>query len=169
MRPFSIAYSEAAIEALPNDSLVCPPHYPASIYQKSAANEWVEPGCVETIPTNALWEVMTGSYDGYVPDEEREVWVIYDATYAGGPPPRPKSSPDYATRVQSREPECVLHDTLDEARTAIETAVGDGVTVGHTSVWHRSAIDHVFRASEYIEPGTPVAKFPWKSAAATTL
>jgi hypothetical protein len=162
MRPFSIAYSEAAIQALPSDSLICPPFHPESIYQKGS-DGWVEPGVEDTIPTSALWEVLTGSYDGYVPDEEREVWVIYDATYKAGRPPRPKSSPDYATRVQARDPEMALHGTLDEARAAIEAAVGSGVTAGHTNIWHRTAVDHVFRASVYIEPGTPVAEFPWKS------
>jgi hypothetical protein len=169
MQPFDILYSESALEELPSDSLVCPAYAPASVFQKSGPNEWVEPGLAETFTTAGVWEWMTGSYDGYIPDEEREVWIIYNAAHKTERPARLASTPDYATRVQAREPEMVHHDTLEEARTAIEEAIGDGVTVGHTNIWHRAAGEHVFRASAYIDPGTTVADFPWKSAAAVSM
>lgn len=166
MQPFDIFYSEAAIEALANDSLVCPAFSLASVFQKYGANEWAEPGSAETFTTAGVWEFMTGSYDGYIPDEEREVWVIYNATHKIERPARLASTPDYATRVQTREPEMAHHPTLEDARTAIEEAIGEGVTTGHTNIWHRAAGEHVFRASVYLEPGTTVAEFPWKSSAA---
>lgn len=170
MEPSRIVRSETELEAVAVDSLVCPAYYLSSVYEKAAPNEWVEPGSDETISTAALWEVMTGAYETLVLDEDREAWVLIDAA---APklvrPPRAQSSPDYATRVQTRSAEIMTHLTLDEARAAIEAAVGDGATVGHTNIWHRTAGEHVFRASVYIDPGTTVAGFPWKSPAAASM
>lgn len=170
MEPYRIVRSAAELDAVAIDSLVCPAYYLGSIYEKSAPNEWVEPGCEEAIPTDAVWEVMTGSYDGLVLDEDREVWVLIDAA---APklvrPPRPEDSPDYATRVQLRTAEFMTHLTLAEARQAIEDAVGTGVTIGHTNIWFRSKEAYDFRSSLHIPHGTAVADFPWKSPAAATL
>lgn len=173
MHPFSdlrVIRSEEELEAVAIDSLVCPAYYLGAIYEKAAPNKWVEPGCEDSIPTAALWEVMTGSYETLVLDEDREAWVLIDAA---APklvrPPRPADSPDYATRVQTRTAEIMVHHTLDEARQAIETAVGDGVTIGHTNIWKRARDAYDFRPSVYIKPGTAVADFPWKSATAATM
>jgi hypothetical protein len=165
MDPYRIVRSEAELEAVATDSLVCPAYYLGSIYEKAAPNAWVEPGCEEEIPTAAVWEVMTGSYDGLVLDEDREVWVLIDAA---APklvrPPRPEKSPDYATRVQLRTAEFMTHFTLEEARQAIEDAVGHGVTIGHTNIWHRTRDAYDFRSSVHIPHGTAVADFPWNAA-----
>jgi hypothetical protein len=168
MDPYRIVRSEAELEAVATDSLVCPAYYLGSIYEKAAPNEWVEPGCEDTLTTAAVWEVMTGSYDGLVLDEDREVWVLIDTA---APkllrPPRPETSPDYATCVQLRTNEIMTHLTLKEAQTAIEEAVGYGVTVGHTNIWKRSRDSYDFRPSVYIAPGTAVAEFPWRSETTT--
>jgi hypothetical protein len=171
MNPYRTVRSEAELEAVATDSLVCLAYYLGSIYEKAAPNEWVEPGCEETITTAAVWEVMTGAYETLVIDEDREVWVLIDAA---APklvrPPRPETSPDYATRVQLRTNEIMTHQTLEEAHKAIEDAVGDGVTVGHTNIWHRSTREaYDFHPSVYIQPGTAVPDFPWKSPAAATM
>lgn len=170
MDPYRIVRSETELDAVAIDSLVCPAYYPGSIYEKAAPNEWVEPGCEETIPTAAVWEVMTGAYEGLVLDEDREVWVLIDAA-APKPvrPPRPESSPNYATRVSTRDPVILSHASMEDARAAIEEAVGDGVTVGHTNIWTRQPANVVFRSSVHIAPGTAVADFPWKSHSAATL
>jgi hypothetical protein len=161
MDPYRIVRSEAELEAVATDSLVCPAYYLGSIYEKAAPNEWVEPGSGETIPTAAVWEVMTGSYEGLIMDEDREVWVLIDAA---APklvrPPRPENSPDYAIRVQSRSAEFMTHFTLEEARQAIEDAVGDGLTVGHTNIWFRARDAYDFRSSVHIPHGTAAADFP---------
>jgi hypothetical protein len=170
MEPYRTVRSEAELEAVATDSLVCPAYYLGSIYEKAAPNEWVEPGSEETIPTAAVWEVMTGSYEGLIMDEDREVWVLIDAA---APklvrPPRPEKSPDYATRVQLRSAEFMTHFTLDEARQAIEEAVGDGVTVGHTNIWKRPRDSYQYRSIVHITAGTPAADFPWKSDTAATM
>lgn len=173
MHPFSnlrVIRSEAELEAVATDSLVCPAYYLGAIYEKAAPNEWVEPGCEDSIPTAALWEVMTGSYDGLVMDEDREAWVLIDAAAPKlVQPHRPDDSPDYATRVQLRTAEFIVHHTLEEARQAIEAAVGDGVTVGHTNIWKRPRDSYEYRSIVYIQPGTAVADFPWKSGTAATM
>lgn len=164
MEPYRIVRSEAELDAVAVDSLVCPAYFPGSIYEKSAPNQWVEPGCEDTIPTAALWEVMTGSYETLVMDEDREVWVLIDSA---APklvrPPRPESSPDYATRVQSRTAEFITHLTLEDARQAIEDAVGDGVTMGHTNIWKRPKDAYDYRSHVHIPAGTAVADFPWNA------
>ena len=165
MEPYRIVRSEAELEAVATDSLVCPEYFLGAIYEKSAPNSWVEPGCEETITTAAVWEVMTGAYETLVLDEEREVWVLIDAAApALVRPPRCEESPDYATRVQMRTNEIMGHQTLEEAQQAIEAAVGTGVTVGHTNIWHRSRDAYDFRPSIHIAPGTRVTDFPWKPA-----
>ncbi|ACL42043.1 hypothetical protein Achl_4092 (plasmid) [Pseudarthrobacter chlorophenolicus A6] len=170
MEPYRIVRSEAELEAVATDSLVCPAYYLGSIYEKSAPNEWVEPGSEETIPTAAVWEVMTGSYDGLVMDEDREVWVLIDAD---APklirPPRSEKSPDYATRVQLRTAEFMTHHTLAEAQKAIEDATGDGVTVGHTNIWKRPRDSYEYRSIVHIKAGTAAADFPWKSNSFATM
>lgn len=113
---------------------------------------------------------MTGSYETLVLDEDREVWVLIDAAApALVRPPRPGDSPDYATRVQLRTNEIMVHQTLEEARQAIEAAIGSGVTVGHTNIWHRTRDANDFRPSVYIPHGTAAADLPWKSAPAATI
>ncbi|GAA4035083.1 hypothetical protein GCM10023063_19300 [Arthrobacter methylotrophus] len=165
MEPYRIVRSEAELDAVAIDSLVCPAYFLGSIYEKSATNEWVEPGSDETYSTAAVWEVMTGSYETLILDEDREVWVLIDAAAPKlQRPPRPETSPDYATRVQLRTNEIMTHHSLEEARLAIEAAVGDGVTIGHTNIWKRSRDAHYFRPSVYIEPGTAVSDFPWRKA-----
>lgn len=170
MDPYRVVRSAAELDAVAIDSLVCPAYYLGSIYEKAAVNQWVEPGSEEAIPTAAVWEVMTGSYDGLIMDEDREVWVLIDAA---APklvrPPRPGTSPDYATRVQTRTAEFMTHLTLEAARQSIEEAVGSGATVGHTNIWVRSRDAYEYRSSVHIAHGTPVADFPWKSTAATTM
>lgn len=164
MEPYRIVRSEAELNAVAVDSLVCPAYYLGSIYEKAAPNEWVEPGCEDTLPTATVWEVMTGAYETLVLDEDREVWVLIDAA---APklvrPPRSESSPDYATRVQTRTAEIMTHLTLEAARQAIEAAVGDGVTIGHTNIWIRARDAYDFRPSVYIKPGTAVVDFPWNN------
>jgi hypothetical protein len=166
MEPYRTVRSEAELDAVAIDSLVCPAYFLGAVYEKAAPNEWVEPGSEETLTTAALWEVMTGSYETLVLDEDREAWVLIDAA---APklvrPPRSEKSPDYATRVQLRTNEIMTHHTLEEAQQAIEAAVGDGVTIGHTNIWHRSADAYDFRPSVYIAPDTAVSAFPWKSEA----
>lgn len=170
MEPYRTVRSEAELEAVAIDSLVCPAYFLGAIYEKSAPNSWVEPGCEETITTAAVWEVMTGSYETLVLDEDREVWVLIDAAApALVRPPRRDDSPDYATRVQLRTNEIMVHQTLEEAQQAIEAAVGTGVTVGHTNIWHRNKGVYDFRPSVYIAPGTRAADFPWASPATATL
>jgi hypothetical protein len=113
---------------------------------------------------------MTGSYETLVLDEDREAWVLIDAAApALVRPPRPEGSPDYATRVQLRTNEIMVHQTLEEAQQAIEAAVGTGVTIGHTNIWHRSRDAYDFRPSVYIPHGTAAADLPWKSPDTTTL
>ncbi|MBG0738922.1 hypothetical protein IV500_05730 [Paeniglutamicibacter antarcticus] len=170
MEPYRIVRSEADLEAVAIDSLVCPAYSPRYIYEKAAVNEWVEPGCEDALSTATVWEVMTGSYETLVLDEDREVWVLIDAA-APKPvrPPRPAKSPDYATRVQTRATEIMTHQTLDEARAAIEVAVGDGVTVGRTNIWRRPKEAYDFRPSVYIQPGTAASDFPWRSGATPTM
>lgn len=168
MQPYRIVRSQAELDAVAIDSLVCPAYSLRDIYEKAAPNEWVEPGCADTTPTAALWEIMTGSYETLVMDEDREVWVLIDAA---APklvcPARPESSPDYATRVQSRDEEFLTHQTLEDAQQAIEEAVGDGVTVGHTNIWKRPRGAYDFRSSVYIRPGTAATEFPWSQTAAS--
>ncbi|MET4144289.1 hypothetical protein [Arthrobacter sp. UYCo732] len=170
MNPYRIVRSEAELDAVAIDSLVCPAYYLSAIHEKSAPNEWVEPGSEDTLPTAAVWEVMTGSYETLVMDEDREAWVLIDAA---APklvrPPRPATSPDYATRVQNRAAEFVTHQTLDEARQAIEDAVGDGVTIGHTNIWKRPKDAYDYRSHVHIPAGTAVSQFPWNSPAAATI
>ncbi|WP_422758888.1 hypothetical protein [Paenarthrobacter sp. C1] len=170
MQPARTVHSEAELEAVATDSLVSAAYGLRYIYEKSGPNEWVEPGSEETFTTAGVWEFLTGSYETLVLDEDREVWVLIDAA-APGPvrPPRPVDSPDYATRIQLRSNDIVVHHTLEEAQQAIEDAVGTGVTVGHTNIWHRAKDAYDFRPSVYIAPGTPVPDFPWKSGAAATL
>jgi hypothetical protein len=170
MEPYRTVRSEAELDAVAIDSLVCPAYFLGSVYEKAAPDEWVEPGSEETITTAALWEVMTGSYETLVLDEDREAWVLIDAAAPKlERPPRPEKSPDYATRVQLRSNEIMVHHTLEEAQQAIEASVGSGVTIGHTNIWHRSRDAYDFRPSVYIQPGTAVADLPWKSPAAATL
>lgn len=163
MKPYRIVRSEAELDAVAVDSLVCPAYSLRGIYEKSAPNEWVEPGSEETVPTAALWEMLTGSYESLVMDEDREVWVLIDAA---APPPvrptRPEGSPEYASRSQNRSVEFISHMSLEEARQAVEDAVGDGVTVGLTSIWRRRGEAYDYRAFEFVAPGTAVADFPWK-------
>jgi hypothetical protein len=170
MEPYRTVRSEAELDTVAIDSLVCPAYFLGAVYEKTAPNAWVEPGCEETITTAALWEVMTGSYETLVLDEDREAWVLIDAAApALVRPPRPEDSPDYATRVQLRTNEIMVHQTLEEAQQAIEAAVGTGVTIGHTNIWHRSRAAYDFRPSVYIPHGTAAADFPWASPAAATL
>lgn len=170
MQPSRTVRSEAELEAVATDSLVSAAYGLRYIYEKAAPNKWVEPGSEDAITTAALWEVLTGSYEGLVLEEEREVWVLIDSVVAEPVrPPRPKSSPDYATRVSSRTPVIVTHQTLEEAQAAIEAAAGDGVIEGHTNIWKRSPDTYEFRSSVYIKPGTAAKDFPWKSEETATL
>ena len=170
MQPFRTVRSQAELEAVATDSLVCPAYFLGAIYEKSGPDSWVEPGCEEAFTTAAVWEVMTGSYETLVLDEDREVWVLIDAAApALVRPPRREDSPDYATRVQLRTNEIMVHHTLEEAQQAIEAAVGTGSTVGHTNIWHRSRDAYDFRPSVYIPHGTAAADFPWNTQDPATL
>jgi hypothetical protein len=166
MQPTRIVRSEAELEAVATSSLVSAAYGLRYIYEKAASNEWVEPGSEEAVPTAAVWEFLTGSYEGLVLDEEREVWVLIDA--AEPPvcrPTRSADSPDYATRMQSRTPEYLTHPSLQDARAAIEAGIGHGVSAGHTNIWARTKDTHVFHSAVYVPPGTPDALLPWKGAA----
>lgn len=162
MQPFRSVRSEAELLAVSTDSHVCPAHHPASVYQKGSGDQWVEPGDTHVWSTASLWEFSTGSYDGYVPDEEREMWVLYDSDAQHAPvPPRPAGTHDYATRILTRDPEMMQHATLAEARAAIEESVGDGATVGHTNIWVRQPGEYVFNSNVHIPHGTKAADLPW--------
>jgi hypothetical protein len=162
MQPFRTVRSEVELEAVVSGSLVSAAYSLRTIFEKQNTNEWVEPGSEETWTTASVWEFMTGAYEHLVLDEDREVWVLIDAA---APelvrPPRTESSPDYATRVSSRTPEIATHATLDDARAAIEEAVGDGVTVCATNIWGRQRDQWLLSPMLYIEPGTSAAEFPW--------
>lgn len=154
-------HSQEELEALGIDSVACPAYHPASIFQKQASNEWVEPGSDEVWSTEAVWEWSTGSHEHLVIDEDREMWVVHDA---GAPkeeqPPRPADSHDWATRIEARTPVYVTHPSREDALAAIRTEIGDGETSGRTNIWYRPAGDYVFRSHLFFPPGTKAADLP---------
>lgn len=117
MDPYRTVRSEAELDAVATDSLVCPAYFLGSVYEKAAPNERVEPGSGDTIPTAALWEVMTGSYETIDLDEDREPWVLIDAAAPNGPA-APRPGPGYcAAPVRSSPPACSRSTSATPTRT----------------------------------------------------
>lgn len=153
-----VIHSQALLEGLGTDSVVCPAYSPGSIFQKQAPNEWVEPGSDEVWTTEAVWEFSTGSYEHLIMDEDREMWVVYDPAAAKEErPPRPTGTHDWATRMESRHPVYVTHASREEALAAIAVEIADGETVGRTNIWFRPQGDYAFRSHRYLPPGTRAA------------
>lgn len=65
-------------------------HDPSSLFQKGTGDEWVEPGTDVEWPSTAVWEFLIGSYERFIPDEERQVWVIWDAAAQMQAPAAPR-------------------------------------------------------------------------------
>lgn len=153
--------SQDQLEALGIDSVACPAYHPASIFQKQAPNEWVEPGSDEVWSTEAVWEFSTGAYEDLIMDEDREMWVLHDA---GQPkderPPRPVGSHDWATRMDTRTPVYLTHPSREAALAAIRTELGDSETSGRTNIWRRAEGEYNFRSQQYFPPGTEAADLP---------
>jgi hypothetical protein len=153
--------SQAQLDAMAIDSVACPAYSPESIFQKQAPNEWVGPGSDEVWSTEAVWEWATGTYEDLVMDEDREMWVVYDAAAPKQErPPRPAGTHDWATRMESREPVYVTHSSRDDALAAIAAEIGDGETAGRTNLWARPQGDYVFRSHLFFPPGTKASDLP---------
>lgn len=153
--------SQEQLEALGIDSVACPAYHPATIFQKQAPNEWVEPGSDEVWSTEAVWEFSTGAYEDLVMDEDRAMWVVYDAAAPKQErPPRSADSHDWATRMDTRTPVYLTHPSREAALDAIRAGIGDGQTSGRTNIWRRPEGEYNFRSQEYFPPGTKAADLP---------
>lgn len=166
MQPVRILRSEDELRAMALNSIVCPAYAPASIYQVGSDGLWSEPGVEEDIPTNALWEVLTGAYETIVLDEDREVWVMYDAAAPQlGRPPRGADSPDFLTRAKlgDRNTEWVTHATLADARAEIESLVAGRPSADNLLIYAREDKDRIdFYTIEFLPAGTTLAGLPWR-------
>lgn len=170
MQPSRIVRSEAELEAVATDSLVSAAYGLECIYEKSGPGRWVEPGSAESIPTAAVWELLTGAYETIILDEDREVWVLIDAA-APGPvrPPRGPESPDFLTRAQpgDRGTEWVTHATLAEARAEIESLVAGRPSAGNLLIYTRPDKNRIdFYSAVFMPPGTGLNELSWASGVA---
>ncbi|MDF9749066.1 hypothetical protein [Arthrobacter sp. ES3-54] len=169
MNPYRVVRSEAELEAVATDSLVSDSLVSGafclrSIHEKAGPNAWVEPGSEETIPTSAVWEMLTGAYETIILDEDREVWVLIDAA-APQPvrPPRGEDSPDFVTRARlgDRNTEWVIHASLAEARAEIESLIGAGIAADNMLIYARTDKNRIdFYPVEHIKAGTSAGALP---------
>lgn len=168
MIPARIIRSEAELAAVAADSLVCPAFTPESVYQAGGRGTFSEPGVEEDHSSAAVWEMSTGAYETQVLDEDREMWVLWDAA-APGPsrPSRGEDSPDWMSSVPGRSPMRVAHMSRDEAVEALEDALQsppkDEVPEVrlHVSLWRRTKQRHDFYLVNSTPQGTPPGTHKW--------
>lgn len=165
INPVRVIGSLRELENLASDSIVCSPWAPSSVYQTDSESRWYEPGSEETLPAGAVWELMTGSDSGIVMDEDRRVWVLYDA---GSPVPKPGPASDhgYLTMANAgRAERFITHPTLSEARSVIEALCSQpGGAPAFLAIRYRAGGDSVFRGITPVSPGTTPGQLPWKQA-----
>ena len=167
MQPYRIVRSEAELAAVAADSLVSAAYNPATVYQAGSDGRWSEPGVEDDVPAAALWEFLTGAYETIILDEDREVWVLYDAA-AQKPvrPPRRPESPDFLTRARlgNRNTEWVTHHTLEEARAEIESLVAARPSSGILQIYVRPDKNRLdYYGAVFLPAGTALEALPWRS------
>lgn len=162
VRPLRVIRSETELgEAAPN-SLVCPAWNPADVFQAGGDGTWNEPCETDSYTTAALWEYLTGSHDDIVMDEDREIWVLFDAAVPCTRPPRSPDSPDWLTMVNSRDERFLTHRSLSEARAVIEAECSrPGGTASSLAIRFRPKDDHVYRGFSFFAKGTTPDQLPW--------
>lgn len=155
--------SEAELAGLAADSLVCPAWHEATVHQYGGDGTWVEPGVEDELPTDALWEFLTGSHSDIVMDEDREIWVLFDAACKRRRPDRAPSSPDWLTMANAgRDERFLTHRSLDEARHAIEELCSqEGGAPAALAIRTRPKDDIVYRGHAFIAAGTTTDQLPW--------
>ena len=163
VRPVRVIRSEADLAATAANSLVCPAWDPATVFQAGGDGTWMEPGEGDEFPTAALWEYMTGAYEDIVMDEDREVWVLYDAALPCDRPLRSPDSPDWMSMINNRSERFVTHGSLAEARAALEAECSRSGGAGAAlSIRYRSKDDNAYRMFRYYPAGTTVDQLDWK-------
>lgn len=168
-KPVRVIRSEEEMRALAPDSLACPAYSPESVCQKDGEDSWYEPGTDEAFTTAGTWEWMTGAYETTILDEDREVWVLWDAAEKDTVkrPLRGEDSHDYLTLVRGEDPEYVTHPTLEAARALIEDRLANGPSEAGMNIFQRpSKEDTDFRPAGYFAPGTELSQLPWRRAVA---
>lgn len=171
MIPVRIIRTEADLAAVTADSLVCPAYDVGSVYQSGGRGVFSEPGVEEDHSAAAVWEMSTGAYETQVLDEEREMWVIWDAA-APGPsrPSRGEDSPDWLSVVPGRVPRMIAHMTRAEAVGALNEALvnppADEVAEPrlHVSLWRRTKQRHDFYLVNSTPQGTAPGTHAWNPA-----
>ena len=157
--------SEAELAGLAADSLVCPAWDEATVHQYGGDGTWIEPGVEDELPTASLWEFLTGSHSDIVMDEDREIWVLFDAAQKRRRPDRAPSSPDWLTMANAgRDERFLTHHSLDEARHAIEELCSqEGGAPAALAIRTRRKGDVVYRGHAFIAAGTTVDQLPWNT------
>lgn len=168
VRPLRVIRSEAGLDAVAPNSLVCPAWNPAEVFQAGREGTWNEPSVDDDYTTAALWEYLTGSYNDIVMDGDREIWVLYDAAVPCPRPLRSPDSPDWLTMVNSRAERFTTHTSLAEAQAVIEAECSrPGGADSPLAIRHREKDDHVYRMYTYFDKGTTAEQLPWTGTPGT--
>ncbi|MGK3708617.1 hypothetical protein [Arthrobacter sp. IK3] len=159
--------SLSELKSLAAGSVISSPWQPSSIYQHDGNGIWSEPGTEETLPAEAVWELMTGSDSGIVLDEDRSVRVLYDAGKAVPKPGPANPEHRYLTVANAgRKERFIAHRTLSEARSAIEELCAlPGGAPAHLAIRYRTEAATVFRGITPIQPETIPENLPWNQPA----
>lgn len=142
MTPVRVIRSVAGLAAVAADSLICPAWDPATVYQAGADGRWVEPGTEDDIPTPALWEFLTGSHDALILEEDREVWVLWDAAARVDAPPRAPGTPDWAVTLDGNGGS---FESSHQDRSGAEAELSGAAAGMVGRLWHRAPGKFTFR------------------------
>lgn len=160
--------SEDELRAVAADSLVCPAYHPESVYQAGGDGTFGEPGEKQWMPVPALWEWATGAYETQVLDEDREMWVLWDAAAPRlTRPPRGADSPDWMSLVPGRTPKMIAHMSRDDAAETLEEALRCPPTDetpnpgAHVSLWRRTKERRDFYLVSSTPQGTAQGEHSW--------
>lgn len=160
MIPTRIIRSVEELKTLTGNSIVCAPYHPQHVFQVGGDGSWQEPGVEESLDSAGLWEWITGAHETHVLDDEREIWVIWDAAAKLERPLRSPDSPDWLSIVPGRSPERIPHRTRDEAVQALEYGMAhpaEELGRYNYSLWYRTKdrrdFDWAGGASQDTRPG----------------
>lgn len=165
VRPVRTVTSLEELSRLTPNSIVCSAWSPADTFQNGADGLWYEPGLPDALPAEAVWEYMTGCSDtAIILDEDREVWVLYDAAVPVHAPRRAEGSHGFLTMANAgRAERFVTHATLAEARSVIEELCSrPGGAPAALAIRYRTSSETPFRGLTPVSAGTTLDLLPWR-------